>query len=94
MRHAACISGAGATSQWLPTSCFVARAWRACSAWARWLRRGQDISAAITLQAYLEAREQGFHVGVLFATGAGVPVYRRLGFREVGAISRYLWRAA
>jgi hypothetical protein len=30
----------------------------------------------------------------LFGTELGVPVYRRIGFRDVGAtISRYLWRA-
>lgn len=54
--------------------------------------RGQGIGAAITLQPYLDARAQGYHTGVLFATEAGLPVYRRLGFAEVGAISRYLWR--
>jgi hypothetical protein len=31
---------------------------------------------------------------VLFATELGIPVYQRLGFREVGTISRYLWRAS
>jgi GNAT superfamily N-acetyltransferase len=56
--------------------------------------RGRGIGAAITLRPYLDAREQGYHTGVLFATELGVPVYRRLGFREVGAISRYLWQAA
>lgn len=55
--------------------------------------RGQGIGAAITLQPYLDARAQGYHTGVLFATEAGLPVYRRLGFAEVGSISRYLWRA-
>ena len=55
--------------------------------------RGQGVGAAITLWPYLDARDDGYHVGVLFATELGRPVYRRLGFREVGAISRYLWRA-
>ena len=55
--------------------------------------RGQGIGAAITLQPYVDARAQGYHTGVLFATEAGAPVYRHLGFREVGTISRYLWRA-
>jgi GNAT superfamily N-acetyltransferase len=55
--------------------------------------RGQGIGAAITLQPYLDARAIGYHTGVLFATEQGIPLYRRLGFREVGAISRYLWRA-
>jgi GNAT superfamily N-acetyltransferase len=56
--------------------------------------RGQGIGAAITLRPYLDARDMGYHTGVLFATEQGASVYRRLGFREVGAISRYLWRAA
>jgi ribosomal protein S18 acetylase RimI-like enzyme len=55
--------------------------------------RGQGIGAAITLQPYLDARASGYHTGVLFATEQGLAVYRRLGFSEVGAISRYLWRA-
>jgi GNAT superfamily N-acetyltransferase len=56
--------------------------------------RGKGIGAAITLIAYEEARQLGYRYGVLFATELGVPVYRRIGFREVGAtISRYLWRA-
>jgi GNAT superfamily N-acetyltransferase len=56
--------------------------------------RGQGIGSAITLQPYLDAREVGFHTGVLFATDLGIPVYERLGFRIVGALSRYLWRAS
>jgi ribosomal protein S18 acetylase RimI-like enzyme len=54
--------------------------------------RGQGIGAAITLQPLLDAREQGYHVGVLFATRMGVPVYRRLGFKELDCrIGRYIW---
>jgi GNAT superfamily N-acetyltransferase len=57
--------------------------------------RGQGIGAAITLIAYEEAQELGYRYGVLFATEQGAPVYRRIGFEDVGAgISRYLWRAA
>lgn len=56
--------------------------------------RGRGIGAAITLIAYAEARQLGYRHGVLFGTELGVPVYRRIGFRDVGAtISRYLWRA-
>ena len=54
--------------------------------------RGKGIGAAITLKPLLDARAQGYRYGVLFATEMGVPVYRRLGFREVGCtIGRYLW---
>lgn len=56
--------------------------------------RGKGIGAAITLTAYDEARQLGYQHGVLFATDLGAPVYRRIGFRDVGAtMSRYLWRA-
>lgn len=56
--------------------------------------RGKGIGAAITLIAYQEALQLGYRYGVLFGTESGVPVYRRIGFREVGTtISRYLWRA-
>lgn len=56
--------------------------------------RGQGIGAAITLLTYAEAREQGYQHGVLCGSEPGVPVYRRIGFRTVGAtISRYPWRA-
>ena len=55
--------------------------------------RGKGIGAAITLIAYQEAKQMGYRHGVLFATDLGAPVYRRIGFRDVGAtISRYLWR--
>lgn len=55
--------------------------------------RGKGIGAAITLIAYEEAMRMGYQHGVLFGTELGVPVYRRIGFRDVGAtISRYLWR--
>jgi GNAT superfamily N-acetyltransferase len=57
--------------------------------------RRRGIGAAITLIAYHGARQQGYRHGVLFGTETGVPVYRRIGFRDVDAtISRYFWRAA
>jgi GNAT superfamily N-acetyltransferase len=57
--------------------------------------RGQGIGAAITLIAYDDARQLGYRYGVLFATDLGAPVYRRIGFKDVGVgISRYLWRAS
>jgi GNAT superfamily N-acetyltransferase len=45
--------------------------------------RRHGIGAAITLQPLLDARRDGYHVGVLFATRMGYPLYARLGFREV-----------
>ena len=56
--------------------------------------RGRGIGSAITLIAYDEARRLGYHHGVLFGTTLGAPVYRSMGFRDVGtSISRYLWRS-
>ena len=56
--------------------------------------RRKGIGAAITLIAYHEARQMGYRYGVLFATDLGAPVYRRMGFKDVGVgMSRYLWRA-
>jgi ribosomal protein S18 acetylase RimI-like enzyme len=53
----------------------------------------QGIGGAITLKPLLDAREAGYRYAVLFATEMGVPVYERLGFRQIGArIDRYLWR--
>jgi GNAT superfamily N-acetyltransferase len=56
--------------------------------------RGQGIGAAITLAPLREARELGYRYAVLFSTDLGLPVYRRIGFRETGSgVTRYLWRA-
>jgi hypothetical protein len=50
-------------------------------------------AASDRLLGYRDALEQGYHYGVLFATEDGLPVYRRIGFKDTGArISRYLWR--
>jgi hypothetical protein len=55
--------------------------------------RGRGIGAAITLEAFADARDEGETDAVLFATELGAPVYRRIGFRDVGAsMARYLWR--
>ncbi len=46
--------------------------------------RRKGIGTAITLKPLLDARAQGYHYGVLFATEMGYPVYRKIGFRDVG----------
>lgn len=45
--------------------------------------RNKGIGGAITLRPLLDARQQGYHFAVLFASHMGYPVYKRLGFREV-----------
>jgi GNAT superfamily N-acetyltransferase len=55
--------------------------------------RGKGIGGAITLQPLLEARDQGYRFGGLFASEMGVHAYERIGFRQTsGRINRYLWR--
>jgi ribosomal protein S18 acetylase RimI-like enzyme len=53
--------------------------------------RGKGIGAAITLQPLLDARAEGYHYGVLFASEMGIPLYQRLGFHLVDImIGRYM----
>jgi GNAT superfamily N-acetyltransferase len=51
--------------------------------------RGRGIGAAMTVLPLLEARQAGYGMGVLQATAMGHPLYRRLGFRDVGAYRCY-----
>ena len=55
--------------------------------------QGKGIGAAISLKPLLDARDKGYHYGVLFSTEMGIRVYQRIGFRLTNArINRYLWR--
>jgi ribosomal protein S18 acetylase RimI-like enzyme len=55
--------------------------------------RGRGIGSAITLKPLLDARDRGYRYAVLFSSEMGVPVYKRIGFRDAGVrINRYLWR--
>jgi len=53
--------------------------------------RGQGIGSALTLAPLLKARETGCRIGVLQASQKGYNVYHRLGFRDFGRLSLYLW---
>jgi len=55
--------------------------------------RGQGIGRAMTIMALLEARAAGYRFGVLHASPLGLPIYRRLGFREYCRLCRYVWTA-
>ncbi|MBM3939792.1 MAG: GNAT family N-acetyltransferase [SAR202 cluster bacterium] len=54
--------------------------------------RGKGIGTALTVRAMQDGRELGFRAGVLIASEMTAGLYERIGFRRVGAISRYLWR--
>jgi len=54
--------------------------------------RGRGFGAAITLKPLLDARDEGYRYGVLFAAEMAIPMYKKIGFREVGVdIGRYVW---
>ncbi len=55
--------------------------------------RGKGFGAAITLKPLLDAQAEGYRYGVLFAAEMAIPMYRKVGFREVGIqIGRYGWK--
>jgi len=53
--------------------------------------RGQGIGTALTLAPLLEARSNGYRVGVLTSSEMGIGVYRRLGFQEICKFGDYEW---
>jgi GNAT superfamily N-acetyltransferase len=51
--------------------------------------RGKGLATGLMRQALLDARERGCQTTSLQATAMGRPVYRRLGYRELGAIEMW-----
>lgn len=53
--------------------------------------RGKGIGSQVTLKPLLDAREQGYRVGVLESTDMGYGVYSKLGFKEYCRYNNYRW---
>lgn len=53
--------------------------------------RRRGVGAAVTLAALRDARELGYHVGVLQSSAAGRSMYARLGFRQLCTFHLYTW---
>ncbi len=57
--------------------------------------RGKGFGRAITLAPLLDALDDGYRYGVLFASAMGLPAYLRMGWREIdNVIGRYVWENA
>lgn len=53
--------------------------------------RGRGIGSAMTLVPLLEARDLGYHAGVLQSSEMGYPVYQRLGFQKFCQMDHFYW---
>jgi GNAT superfamily N-acetyltransferase len=53
--------------------------------------RGQGVGTAVVRRPLLDACKLGYKVGILQASAMGYKVYRKLGFRDFGKLSVYLW---
>ena len=53
--------------------------------------RRKGIGTEITLVPLREARDRGYHVGVIHSSEMAVKVYQRIGFKEYCNIGIYRW---
>jgi GNAT superfamily N-acetyltransferase len=52
--------------------------------------RGKGIGRLMTVAPLLEARASGYRVGILQSSSMGYPIYKKIGFADVGAYRLYL----
>ncbi|NSW53965.1 MAG: GNAT family N-acetyltransferase [Anaerolineae bacterium] len=53
--------------------------------------RRRGIGSRLTYEPLIQARQLGYHVGVLTASEQGYPIYRNLGFQAVCSMRVYSW---
>jgi GNAT superfamily N-acetyltransferase len=56
--------------------------------------RGKGLGAAVSLAPLLDARQEGYQVGILQSSDMGYRVYERIGFREVCRMAHHYWQQA
>jgi len=53
--------------------------------------RRRGIGAVMTVHPLQDARADGYRIGILHSSAAGLAMYRRLGFGQYCSIGQYLW---
>ena len=51
--------------------------------------RGRGLVTALLQRALTDARDRGLHTSTTQATAMGAPVYRRLGYRDLGSLQMW-----
>ena len=54
--------------------------------------RGRGIATAMTYPPLLDARNEGYRVGVLFSSEMATGIYSKMGFQEYGQGNIYMWQ--
>jgi predicted GNAT family acetyltransferase len=55
--------------------------------------RGRGLGAALVVQALSDAMRRGRRASTVISSPMGRPVYKRLGYRELGSLERWLCEA-